>query len=121
MKKPTFDRIQDHAVIGDGRSAALVARDGTIDWLAWPRFDSPSLFASLLDSGSADSGFFRFRPTAPLRSISRQYATHSNMLVTRLETDTGMLELTDSMSIPEEPRRSLMPEHELLRVACVVR
>jgi GH15 family glucan-1,4-alpha-glucosidase len=90
--------IQDYAAIGDCRSAALVGRDGSIDWLCWPRFDSPSLFAALLD---ASAGHWRIAPAAPFRS-TRRYIENTNVLETRFETDTGTLVLTDLMPVASE-------------------
>jgi GH15 family glucan-1,4-alpha-glucosidase len=57
--------IHDHAAIGDGRSVALVARDGTIDWLCWPIFDAPAIFAALLDPDRG--GFWRIAPRGAAR------------------------------------------------------
>ena len=54
-------RIEDYAIIGDGESAALVARNGSIDWLCWPRFDSGACFAALL--GTRDHGYWSIAPT----------------------------------------------------------
>jgi GH15 family glucan-1,4-alpha-glucosidase len=107
--------IADHALIGDCRSAALVTRDGTIDWLCWPRFDSPSIFAALLDE--AAGGSWRVGPRGPARS-TRAYAGDSNVLVTTFEAAGGRLRLTDLMPVSSEgdKRRQLWPEHELLRV-----
>jgi GH15 family glucan-1,4-alpha-glucosidase len=106
--------IEDHALIGDCRSAALVGVDGTMDWLCWPLFDSPPLFGALLDRGA---GSWRVHPTAPFRSRQR-YVSHSNVLQTRFEVDTGSAVLTDLMPVAsdERKRRHLVPEHEILRL-----
>src|SRR5438477_7328035 len=81
---------QDYAAIGDGRSAALVSRDGSMDWLCWPRFDSPSLFASILDRGSG--GSWRIAPTRATH-IERHYLSETNVLETRFHTATGIAAL----------------------------
>jgi GH15 family glucan-1,4-alpha-glucosidase len=111
-------KIQDYAAIGDGRSAALVSRDGSIDWLCWPRFDSPSLFGSLLDRRIG--GEWGIAPTEPARA-ERRYIDGSNVLQTRFHTANGTYVLTDFMPAASEDdkRRVLWPEHELIRqVAC---
>src|SRR5688500_9937136 len=111
-------KIQDYAVIGNGRSAALVSRDGSIDWLCWPRFDSPSLFGWLLDRPLG--GSWRVAPAAPARA-ARRYIDATNVLETRFHTASGVAILTDFMpaASEDEKARMLWPEHELIRhVAC---
>jgi GH15 family glucan-1,4-alpha-glucosidase len=107
--------IQDYAIIGDSRSAALVSKSGSIDWLCWPRFDSPSIFAGILDPRAG--GHWSIAPTGAFRS-TRRYAGHSNVLVTAFESDGGTVQLTDLMPVysEEDKQRVLVPEHELLRV-----
>jgi GH15 family glucan-1,4-alpha-glucosidase len=110
--------IQDYAVIGDGRTVALVGRHGSIDWLCWPRFDSPSIFGALLD---AQAGCWRLSPVASAR-VTRRYIEDTNVLETRFETATGTLLVTDLMPVAaeDEKNRLLLPDHEILRVAeCV--
>jgi GH15 family glucan-1,4-alpha-glucosidase len=109
-------KIQDYDVIGDGRSAALVSKEGSIDWLCWPRFDSPSLFARLLDQRIG--GHWSIAPTAPSR-MKRQYISETNVLETEFETSTGLLVLTDFMpaASEEDKRLTLWPEQELVRLA----
>lgn len=84
--------IGDYAIIGDCRSAALVSRGGSIDWLCWPRFDSPSLFAAILDRQRG--GHFTVRPTAPFKA-SRRYLDRTYVLETTFVTDTGTMRLID--------------------------
>ena len=112
--------IQDYGIIGNGRSAALVSLSGSIDWLCWPRFDSPSLLAALLDHGRG--GHFAITPTAPF-TATRAYADDSNVLVTTFTTETGEARLTDLMPVlsEEEKATTLFPEHEILRVCECVR
>jgi GH15 family glucan-1,4-alpha-glucosidase len=107
-------KIQDYAVIGDGRSAALVSRDGSLDWLCWPRFDSPSLFGALLDQRAG--GAWAIRPLEPTRT-HRRYLDATNVLQTQFETNSGVAVLTDFMPVADEDekRRMLLPEHELIR------
>lgn len=107
-------KIQDYAVIGDGRSAALVSRDGSLDWLCWPRFDSPSLFAKLLDRQRG--GAWSVAPTGRTQT-ERLYVRGTNVLQTRFRTATGAVLLTDFMPVASEQEkgRLLWPEHELVR------
>jgi GH15 family glucan-1,4-alpha-glucosidase len=109
--------IQDHAAIGDGRSVALVARDGTLDWLCWPAFDSPAVFSALLDP--ARGGYWRIGPVAAARS-TRRYRQDTNVLETTFETVGGAAVLTDVMTF-EEATREPCPQskHEIVRrIAC---
>jgi GH15 family glucan-1,4-alpha-glucosidase len=88
-------RIEDYALIGDCETAALVGRDGAIDWLCWPRFDSDACLAALL--GKADNGRWRIRPRGALRSTRRAYRGATLVLETTFETRTGRVTLVDFM------------------------
>ncbi|KWF22862.1 glycoside hydrolase family 15 protein [Burkholderia pseudomultivorans] len=89
-------RIEDYALIGDGRSAALVARDGSIDWLCWPDFDSPPCFAALV--GTPDNGRFRIAPRGPGVHATRRYLPGTAILETTFDTPSGRIVLGDWMS-----------------------
>ncbi len=110
-----MNRIGDYALIGDCHSAALVGRDGAIDWACFPRFDSPAVFCRLLDA--AGGGTFTVTP-ARGRSTSRAYLDGTNVLVTTFHCDGGAFELTDCMPVspldPAEPTR-VRSHHALLR------
>jgi len=108
-------RIQDYAIIGNSRSAALVSRAGSIDWLCWPRFDSASIFGAILDPLAG--GRWQIAPTAVSR-ITRHYVEHSNVLVTEFESSDALVRLTDLMPVCSEQYKShaLVPEHEILRI-----
>jgi GH15 family glucan-1,4-alpha-glucosidase len=88
-------RIEDYALIGDCETAALVGRDGSIDWLCWPRFDSDACFAALL--GTADHGRFAIAPRDGGMRLSRRYRPGTLILETRFETDEGAVTLIDFM------------------------
>jgi GH15 family glucan-1,4-alpha-glucosidase len=88
-------RIEDYALIGDCETAALVGRDGSIDWLCWPRFDSPACFAALL--GETRHGRWQLRPADESHRTSRCYRNHSLILETRFETDSGTATMIDFM------------------------
>jgi GH15 family glucan-1,4-alpha-glucosidase len=89
--------IEDYAVIGDCETAALVGRDGSIDWLCWPRFDSDACFAALL--GTREHGRWLISPASPVTSVARRYRGASLILETRFETAQGAVRLVDFMPL----------------------
>lgn len=92
-----YKPIADYGIVGDLRTAALIACDGSVDWLCLPRFDSPSLFAAILDDKKG--GSFKITPCAEnLRSL-QIYRPQTNILVTRFLTDGAVVELTDFMPL----------------------
>ncbi|HVM98374.1 MAG TPA: glycoside hydrolase family 15 protein, partial [Candidatus Acidoferrales bacterium] len=88
-------RIEDYALIGDCHTAALVGRDGSIDWLCLPRFDSSACFAALL--GSADHGRWQITPTSKLLATKRRYRGDTLILETDFESEQGRVRVIDSM------------------------
>ncbi|OAF10917.1 glycoside hydrolase family 15 protein [Bradyrhizobium neotropicale] len=88
-------RIEDHALIGDCETAALVGRDGSIDWLCWPAFDSDACFAAIL--GTDRNGRWLIAPSDSVTSTSRHYLGNTLILETRFETESGTVALVDFM------------------------
>lgn len=89
--------IEDYALLGNCRSAALVSRDGSIDWLCLPRFDAPAVFAALL--GNEENGRWRLAPSDPLESSTRQYLEDSLILETVYSTASGRARVLDLMPL----------------------
>ena len=92
-------RIEDYAMIGDCRTAALVGRDGSIDWLCWPRFDSAACFAALL--GTEENGRWLIAPEQRPLHVARRYLPGTLVLETEFETDTGRAAVIDFMPTTE--------------------
>ncbi|KUZ81472.1 glycoside hydrolase [Burkholderia ubonensis] len=88
-------RIEDYALIGDGRSAALVGCDGSVDWLCWPDFDSDPCFAALV--GTPDNGRFRLTPRERVARMTRRYLPGTAILETTFDTASGRIVLCDWM------------------------
>jgi len=105
-----FPVISDYGIIGDCRSAALVSKQGSLEWLCWPRFDSPPIFASLLDRDQG--GFWKISPTGSC-SVTREYLPNSNVLRTTFHTANGRVALIDLMTAGENS--GLVPDHEVIR------
>ena len=89
-------RIEDYALIGDCKTAALVGRDGSIDWLCWPRFDSPACFAALL--GTAQHGRWLIASKNPPLAVSRRYRPGTLILETEFQTESGSAAVVDFMA-----------------------
>jgi GH15 family glucan-1,4-alpha-glucosidase len=88
-------RIEDYALIGDCKTAALVGRDGSVDWLCWPRFDSPACFAALL--GEAENGRWLIAPNDPPRGMNRRYRPGTLVLETEYQTESGSTAVIEFM------------------------
>src|SRR5215218_5230041 len=88
-------RIEDYAFLSDTQTCALVSRDGCVDWLCFPRFDSPACFASLL--GKKENGHWRFFPDEQVTAVRRRYRGETLVLETELETKNGAVRLIDFM------------------------
>src|SRR5215510_5845793 len=110
--------IGDYALLSDCRSAALVSRAGSVDWLCFPRFDAPAIFARILDSGA---GHFMIRPAGDFKS-TRAYVDQTMALQTTFRTATGAAVLTDAMAVGRNDRGHDLgagsPGALLRRLAC---
>jgi GH15 family glucan-1,4-alpha-glucosidase len=87
--------IEDYAIVGDTQAAALVGRDGSIDWLCLPRFDSPACFAALL--GDARNGRWRIAPAGDVKRVERRYREDTLVLETDFHTEDGAIRVVDCM------------------------
>ncbi|MGH2636191.1 MAG: glycoside hydrolase family 15 protein [Actinomycetota bacterium] len=112
-----YPLISDHGLIGDLQTAALVAVDGTIDWFCVPRFDSPSVFASLLDADRG--GRFRIAPERTDCVNKQLYFPDTAVLITRFMTPDGVGEVVDFMPVADPERAT--ENHLLIRLVRVVR
>jgi GH15 family glucan-1,4-alpha-glucosidase len=110
-----YPPIENHGLIGDLQTAALVSTDGTIDWLCLPRFDSPSVFASLLDQ--EHGGFFRIRAVGE-HTVRQMYLPGTPILVTRFMSPDGVGEVIDFMPVAGSRATT---RHCLVRLVHVVR
>ncbi len=113
----TYRPIEDYGIIGDMHTAALVGIDGSIDWLCYPRFDSPSIFAAILDDEKG--GRFRVAPSCPVAARRQLYWPDTNVLVTRFLSPNGVGEVRDFMPVASRPGRD--HRHHLIRIVRAVR
>ena len=115
-----YHPIENYGVIGNLQTVALIGMDGSIDFLCFPYFDSPSIFASLLDSERG--GRFILSPTFQHRRPKQMYLSNSNILLTRFLSPDGVVEVCDFMPISlESGRDQVEPVHQLIRRAKCVR
>ncbi|WP_409190770.1 glycoside hydrolase family 15 protein [Bradyrhizobium sp. RDM4] len=108
---PRQPEIRDYAIIGDCRTAALISREGSLDWLCLPNFSSTSAFARLLD---LNAGHFSIRPSAPF-AVERRYLPATAVLETTFKTDSGVARVIDLCPISDSIG-SLLPMREILRI-----
>ena len=113
----SYEPIENYALIGDMRTAALVGVDGSIDWLCIPHFDSPSVFARILDAGKG--GFFAIRPVDADTTFKQFYWSDTNVLVTRFLSADGASELTDFMPLARSVDRAPDRRQVVRRVSAV--
>ncbi|WP_137991026.1 glycoside hydrolase family 15 protein [Streptomyces vilmorinianum] len=112
-----YPPIAEHGLVGDLQTAALVSSKGVVDWFAAPRFDSPSIFAALLDHDRG--GYFQLAPEHPEASCKQLYYPDTAILVTRFMSPDGVGEVIDFM--PPDQTRTPTDRHTLVRVVRAVR
>ena len=110
-----FQPIENYGVIGNMRSIALVGMNGSIDFLCYPEFDSPTVFAALLDD--QNGGRFEIRPQLPKVRVRQLYLPDTNILLTRFLAEEGVAELTDYMPIEQDGEQP----NEIVRTVSVIR
>jgi alpha,alpha-trehalase len=113
--RPDFRPIADYGLLADCTSAALVDRAGSIDWLCLPHYDSPAVFARILDP---TAGHWSITPTADVVDVARRYLPGTLVIETTLRTATGVVRLTDALAFTEGQRGHDLgrdAQHELLR------
>jgi GH15 family glucan-1,4-alpha-glucosidase len=111
MRMDRYPPIADHGLVGDLQTSALVSAKGVVDWFAAPRFDSPSVFAALLDHD--DGGYFRLAPDHPEGTWKQLYYPDTAVLVTRFMSPDGVGEVIDWM--PPNTSRTPTDRHTLVR------
>ena len=112
-----YEPIENYGMIGDMHTVALVSINGSIDWLCIPHFDSPSVFAKLLDDEKG--GFFRIAPTGNNVTFKQFYWPETNVLITRFLAPHGAAELTDFMPVHDDHHED--HEHQIIRRLSAVR
>src|SRR5258707_1881540 len=111
----SFEPIENYGVIGNMRSIALVGVNGSIDFLCYPHFDSPTVFAALLDDERG--GCFQIQPQLKLRHVRQMYLPDTNILLTRFLAEEGLAELRDFMPIGADDGEP----NEIIRTLTVIR
>ncbi|WP_447973095.1 glycoside hydrolase family 15 protein [Nitrospira sp. Kam-Ns4a] len=114
-----YKRLDDYGAIGDLHTVALVGLDGSIDWCCLPRFDSPSLFAAILDDRKG--GRFQIAPVAAGARHQQMYLPETNVLLTRFLHPEGIGELTDFMPVESDEPGAPAKRHQIVRIVSVVR
>ena len=119
----SFQLIENYGVIGNMRSIALVAMNGSIDFLCYPEFDSPTIFAALLDEDQG--GRFQIEPCLTNARIRQLYLPDTNILLTRFLAEEGVAELTDYVPIeqdatqPNEIILNIVRGNQMSRISCL--
>src|SRR5438552_19209911 len=111
----SFEPIENYGVIGNMCSIALVSVNGSIDFLCYPNFDSPTVFAALLDDEKG--GCFEIQPQLGKRKVRQLYLPDTNILLTRFLAEEGVAELTDYMPIATDGAQP----NEIVRTVSVIR
>src|SRR4029077_14462946 len=114
-KPMSFEPIENYGAIGNMYSIALVSVNGSIDFLCYPNFDSPTVFAALLDD--ENGGCFQIQPQLGKRKIRQLYLPDTNILLTRFLAEEGVIELTDYMPIATDGEQP----NEIIRTLAVIR